>query len=115
MRLFSSMFLLVLFPLTSLSAQLTEDSLAGKWIFTHMILDGESERSVNRIMAFLPDGNIVNYDKSGKKESRASYAVEPNAIIYSDERGDQTWKVKTYDGNNLHVNHLGADMFFEKQ
>ena len=80
-----------------------------------MILDGESKRSVNRTMEFLSNGNVVNYDKAGNEESRASYTVTPSMIFYSDEKGDQSWKIKEYDGTILHVNHLGADMFFEKQ
>jgi hypothetical protein len=115
MRLLLTVMLFFFFPLALFAAQLTTDSLEGKWIFAYMILDGESKRPVNKTMEFLSNGKVVNYDKAGNEESRASYTVKPNRIVYSDKNGDQNWKIKKYDGIILHVNHLGADMFFEKQ
>jgi hypothetical protein len=115
MRLPFSAVLFSFLPFVLFAAQPTTESLEGKWIFTHMILDGESERSVNRTMEFLSNGNVVNYDKAGNEESRASYVVKPSMIVYSDKKGDQNWKVIKYEGTSLQVNHLGADMFFEKQ
>ena len=71
MRFLFSAVLFAFFPFVLFAAQLTTESLEGKWIFTHMILDGESRRTVNRTMEFLPDGKVVNYDKAGKEAGRA--------------------------------------------
>ena len=92
----------------------TKDSIVGKWNFTHMLLDGETSRKVNRIMEFLSSGEIVNFDATGSERGRASYKIASGSILYIDERGEQKWKVRKFDGKHLHVNHRGADMFFER-
>ena len=94
--------------------ELTTDALVGKWNFTHMLLDGETNRQVNLAMEFLPNGEIVNFDKAGSEMSRASYAISDGLIVYTDKRGKQRWKIMKFDGKSLHVNHMGAEMFFKK-
>ena len=105
----------LIMPALLFAAEVTEEALAGKWIFTHMILDGETNRPVNQVMEFLSDGIVVNYTAAGTEQSRASYELQPGVIVYSDTNGKQKWKLKEFDGKALHVNHMGADMFFKKQ
>ena len=95
--------------------ELSGDSLAGKWMFTHMVLDGGSPRTVNQLMEFQSDGAIINYDPAGNEHSRASYTLQSGSIIYTDQRGEQTWKLVEYGGDSLHVDHRGAEMFFTRQ
>ena len=102
-------------PLSAIAAELSADLLAGKWLFTHMLLDGSSERSVNRLMEFTTDGRIINFDAAGNESGTASYAIRNDSIIYSDERGQQTWQVKLFSGNDLQADHSGALMFFQRQ
>ncbi len=115
MRILLYIIFLFLVPVSVYGADLSSDSLTGKWNFTHMILDDESIRPVNRLMEFLPEGAIINYDQSGVENSRASYVIKPGVIIYTDKRGEQLWEVILFEEDKLHVNHYGADMFFEKQ
>ena len=97
------------------AAELSPQSLSGKWLFTHMKLDGATERKVNRLMEFKSDGVVINYDAAGKESSRASYKISEGVIVYSDQRGDQKWKVKAFGKENLHVDNSGAEMFFKRQ
>jgi hypothetical protein len=114
MKIFIPLLAILVFPVYALAAELTNDSLAGKWIFTHMILDGESERPVNRLMQFEPGGAVLNYDAAGKEKSRAAFVIETGVIVYTDERGAQRWKVVEFSADSLHVNHSGAEMFFRR-
>ena len=108
--------ILIIFPVFVSAEDLTSDTLVGKWLFTHMILDGDSQRAVNKLMEFLPNGVVINYiDAAGNEQSRASYEIQPGAIIYTDKRGVQTWKIVEFSRNNLHVDNYGAEMFFDKQ
>ncbi len=101
-------------PALALSLDVTPDALAGKWTFTHMILDGEQTRRVNKKMEFLPEGEVINFNKDGSEKSRATYTISDSTIVYTDKRGAQPWKIQKFDGKSLHVNHKGADMFFRK-
>ena len=109
------LFFCVVFPLWVMAADVTPQSLSGKWLFTHMKLDGTIERKVNRIMEFKSDGVVINYDAVGKESSRATYKIKEGLIVYSDQRGDQKWKVKKFSKEDLHVDHSGAEMFFKRQ
>ena len=106
--------LMLALPLDVQAVDVTPDILVGKWKFTHMILDGQRNLKVNRLMEFRPDGKVVNYDNTGAEQSIATYRITDDAIIYSDKQGKQNWVIKKFDGSILHVNHKGADMFFEK-
>jgi hypothetical protein len=108
--------IIIFFPALVSADELTSDALVGNWLFTHMILDGESQRAVNMLMEFLPNGEVINYiDASGNELNRASYEITPESIIYTDENGVQTWQVVELSNNNLHVDNSGAEMFFTKQ
>ena len=106
--------LLMLLAVVSHGADLSNDTLSGTWMFTHMILDGERTVPVKRRMDFLPSGALINYDRKGEEHSRATYVIEGGVIKYSDKRGSQTWKVKQFDGDALIVDHAGAEMFFSR-
>ena len=99
-----------------LAADLSNESLAGTWNFTHMILDGDVDnpRPANVIMEFSADGQIVN--KYGQdKVTPAEYRIDGDTIIYSDKNGEQRWQVVEYSEGKMHVNNSGAEMFFERQ
>jgi len=97
-----------------MAAELSATSLEGTWIFTHIIMDGEREMKVNRKTQFLADGSLVNYDAAGNEKSRGTYEVTGDTIVYTDDQGIQNWKVLAFDENSLHVDHRGAEMFFER-
>lgn len=99
---------------TGMAAELSVKSLQGDWIFTHIIMDGERKIKVNRKTQFLADGTAVNYDAGGYEKSRHSYRVEGNSIIYTDDKGEQNWKLVAFDGDSLHIDHRGAEMFFKR-
>jgi hypothetical protein len=108
--------IIIFFPAFVCAEELTHDALVGKWLFTHMILDGSSQRPVNQLMEFLPNGVVINYiDAAGDELSRGSYEVEPGKVIYVDKHGTQTWKVVEFNNTMLHVNNSGAEMFFDRQ
>ena len=115
MRRFTFALIFLLYPGFLPAADISVETLTGKWTFTHMLLDGETKRPVNLLMEFLADGQVINYDRAGKEKSRATYTVENAEILYSDKRGKQAWKVLEFDGQTLHVDHQGAEMFFERQ
>ena len=98
----------------SVAGELTAASLQGKWLFARMLLDGTTEMKPNRQMEFLGDGTVLNYDWEGKVGSRATWELENGRIIYQDQNGRQEWKVISFDGAALHVDHKGAEMFFER-
>lgn len=103
------------FSASLLAADLTPANLSGKWVFTHMILDGTYERKVNLPMEFAADGVVINYGKSGEEKSRASYRIQGGNILYKDKHGEQKWKVLEFNKQILHVNHSGALMYFKRQ
>lgn len=80
-----------------------------------MILEDEEPRSVNVVMDFRPDGKVVNYNSSGEETDVATYELKQGSIVYSDKNGKQKWKLKKFGNGKLVVDHLGAQMFFEKQ
>ena len=106
----------LLFNSVCLAADLTNESLAGTWNFTHMVLDGDVDnpRPANVIMEFFADGQIVNKYGQGKV-TPAEYRIDVDSIIYSDKNGEQRWQVVEYSEGKLHVNNSGAEMFFERQ
>lgn len=107
---------LVFFATCVSAADLSADALEGKWLFTHMLLDGETHRDVNAHMEFLPNGEVVTYlSAEGGELSRATYEVQGGKIVYADGNGTQTWKVVEFSGTDLHVNNRGAEMFFSRQ
>jgi hypothetical protein len=109
------LFLMMTSTALCIAAELSSDSLEGKWMFTHILMEGSKEMKVNRQMEFLSDGMIVNYDAAGNEESRATYEITGDWIIYIDGNGKQKWKVVSFKENALHVDHRGAEMFFERQ
>ena len=111
---FAMQLALAIFASPCMAAELSARSLEGTWIFTHIIMDGERELRVNRKMEFLADGSLVNYDAAGNDESRGTYEVTADTIVYTDDKGQQNWKVLAFDENSLHVDHRGAEMFFER-
>jgi hypothetical protein len=66
-------------------------------------------------MEFLPDGEVINYDRSGNERSHATFTLNNGVILYVDNRGKQRWKVLDFTGDRLHVDHRGAEMFFERR
>lgn len=105
---------LIIFASPCMAVELSAKSLEGTWIFTRIIMDGETELKVNRKTQFLADGSLVNYDAAGNEKSRGDYEVTADTIVYTDDKGQQTWKVLAFDENSLHVDHRGAEMFFER-
>lgn len=99
----------------AIAAELTADSLQGKWMFTHILMEENREIKVNRVMEFLPDGTIVNYDPLGNEAGRATYEIAGDRILYEDSNGKQKWQLISFQENALHVDHRGAEMFFERQ
>jgi hypothetical protein len=97
-----------------MAKELSAESLAGDWVFMHIIMDGERQMTVNRKTQFIADGTVVNYDAAGSEKSRGSFKLEGGTIVYTDEKGKQNWKVISFDSDSLHVNHRGAEMFFER-
>ena len=98
------------------AAELSTEALAGKWNFKYMILDGDTanKRTVNRILEFMPDGKVINYGRDGKK-TYAEYKISNGMILYSDEHGDQKWKVESFSKDKLHIDNRGAEMFLERE
>jgi len=115
MKTLVSLVLCLLMSVSALAAGVTGDTLAGNWVFTHMILDGEQERPVNQPVEFTAGGEAVFYDAPGLEFSRGVFTIENGVIIYTDKRGEQRWQVIAFTGDNLHVDHAGAEMFFERE
>jgi len=108
----------ILFLTTSVpgwTAGLTADSVQGQWLFTHILMDGTREMQVGNRTDFLADGTAVFYDSAGNVRSRGTYRVNNSAIVYTDPKGEQVWKLVSFDKGKLHVDHRGAEMFFERQ
>jgi hypothetical protein len=108
----------LLFSNVSLAEQayeLTAESLYGKWLFTHILMDGDREMPVNRPIEFFEDGTVVNYDMQGNEKTRGTFRIEQDTILYEDDNGPQAWKLVSLDEHVLHVDHMGAEMFFNRQ
>ena len=112
---FAFLVLLAAFASPCFATELSAQSLEGTWMFTHMIMDGEREMQVNRETRFFTDGSLIYYDAAGNENTRGTFEVSGETIIYTDEKGEQNWNVLAFDGNSLHVDHRGAEMFFERQ
>ena len=112
---YAMMAILLSTPLCGWASDLTRQSLQGKWIFTHILMDGSRQMEVNNLTEFSPNGVAIFYDSVGTERSRGSYEVAPNSIIYTDSKGKQVWKLISFEGGRLHVDHRGAEMFFERQ
>ena len=115
MKFLITMLLIIAFPLTALAAELSKESLVGKWMFTHIILEDGNEMPVNRLMEFKSDGKVANYKRTGELDVPASFEVKGETILYTDKRGAQKWKVKVFDKDSLHVDHRGAKMFLKRE
>ena len=107
--------LLLTAPITSSSAELTAESIQGKWMYTHILMDGAREMKVTMLTEFLPTGSAVYYDSAGNERGRGTYEVSENGIIYTDKKGEQVWKLVSFENDKLHVDHKGAEMFFERR
>ena len=112
---YAALVLLLTAPVTGNSAELTPESIQGKWMFTRILMDGTREMQVNKLTEFLPAGSAIFYDAAGQERSRGTYEVSESAIIYTDDNGEQVWKLVSFGDGKLHVDHKGAEMFFERQ
>lgn len=97
------------------ATDLSNVTISGKWIFTHMLLDGETHMDVNRLVEFTQGGEAVWYDAGGNKKSLGNYTINAGVIDYVDDNGPQNWKVVEFGEGRLHVDHKGAEMFFQRQ
>jgi hypothetical protein len=95
--------------------ELSVEALQGTWLYTHIVMDGTRNMPVNYTTEFRPDGTVIYYDNTGTEMDRGRFRISGDAIIYSDNNGEQTWKLVSLEGGRLHVDHRGAEMFFEKQ
>lgn len=107
--------LLLLTAIPGFAAELTAESLAGKWLYTHILMEEGREIPVNFPTTFEPNGTVVYFSPTGAEFSRGTFEISEGSILYEDEKGPQEWKVIAYDGDSLHVDHRGAAMFFERQ
>jgi hypothetical protein len=98
----------------AMATELSATSLEGTWMFTHIMMDGERDMKVNRKTQFLADRSLVHCDAAGNEKARGTYEVTGDTIVYTDDKGKQNRKVLAFDGNSLHVDHRGAEMFFER-
>lgn len=110
-------FLLVTFVYAAAlhAADLSNTTISGKWVFTHMLLDGETRMDVNRLVEFTQSGEAVWYDAAGIEKSMGNYTINAGVIDYVDTNGSQNWKVVEFREGTLHVDHKGAEMFFQRQ
>ena len=104
-----------LFSSTVIADSLSQEAIQGKWRFTHIVMDGDREVKVNQTVDFRTDGSAVYYGAGGNESARGSYVVESDAIRYTDNKGEQVWKLLSFEDGRLHVDHRGAHMFFEKE
>jgi hypothetical protein len=108
----------LLLSFTSLNSQadaLTAESLHGQWLYTHILMEGGKEISVNFSTTFLEDGSVIFQDALGKERGRGSFTVQGDTILYKDDKGAQPWKLVSLENDSLHVDHRGAEMFFTRQ
>jgi hypothetical protein len=102
-------------PFSARAADMTQASIQGKWMFTHILMDGTQEMQVNNPTEFLADGSAVFYDSAGNERSRGTYQVFGDKIVYADAKGKQVWKLVSFEAGKLHVDHRGAEMFFQRR
>jgi hypothetical protein len=122
MKLPSTMWLSLILAFTAgtniMAGEGAPDTLVGKWLFTHIVMDGgDNKMEVNRTMEFVADGTVINYhDPEGQHEaSRGTYELTTDTILYRDGNGEQKWKIIEFEEKTLHVDQHGAEMFFLKQ
>lgn len=113
MKLFFALGFALTLPFIAFASDLSTESLVGKWKFVRIVTE-EYEMPINMFMEFRIDGTVINSTAAGVEQSRASFQIKDGKIIYTDEKGVQKWTVKDFSGNSLHVDHRGAEMFFEK-
>jgi hypothetical protein len=80
-----------------------------------MVMEGSQEMQLNMPTEFQADGIVVFYLPTGDEHGRGSYKVDQASIIYTDKNGKQVWKLVAVEDGKLHVDHRGAEMFFERQ
>ena len=107
----------LLLSLTSicLSVQISQIDLLGEWTFVYWMEDGDetSKRDINIIMDFQKDGTVIT--KMSNTTESAKFKVEGETILYTDKRGQQVWKIISFEpGKSFKVNHKGAIMYFKK-
>jgi len=113
MKYFVTFILALAIPLMALSLDLSNSSLAGKWHFKRIVTE-DYETPLSIQMEFKQDGTVISYAPNGKEIDRGSYKIENGYIIYTDKNGEQPWEVKMITEDRLHVDHRGAEMFFER-
>ena len=112
MKNFLILIVALLLPIIATADDVSADVLAGEWKYVRIVAE-DYELDVNTIMEFQPDGIVINYYAPGKELSRGTYEIKGGQIIYSDANGVQPWDVISLTDKKLHVNHRGAEMFFE--
>ena len=95
--------------------ELSAESLYGKWLYTHILMEGGREISVNLSTTFSDDGTVVFYDPNGQERGHGTFTIQGGTILYKDDKGPQPWKVLSLEKDTLHVDHRGAEMFFKRQ
>ena len=113
MKYFVTFIFALAIPFFAFSLDLSESMLAGKWQFKRIVTE-DYETPVKMQMEFKQDGTVISYAPNGQEIDRGSYRISGGYIIYTDKNGEQHWEVKTITENELHVDHRGAEMFFEK-
>lgn len=111
----ATMALLLTAPVRGWAEELTTESILGKWLFTHILMDKTQEIQVNKLTEFLPNGSAIFYLAPGVERDRGSYEITADAIVYTDKNGKQVWKLVSFTDDELHVDHKGAEMFFVRQ
>lgn len=115
MTLTTLAFLILFLPYTQAQAEnLTDSAIVGKWLFTHIVMEGGREIKVNQTADFATDGTVVFFLSNGNEFGHGTYSVQPSALTYADKNGEQVWKLVSLENGILHVDHRGAEMFFEK-
>lgn len=118
MKLISSIFvatLLVTIASTCAAQQFSREDVVGNWTWTHMILEDGPEYKINETVEFQADGTYIQYDMTGGVRVRANWEISGDMLVYNDKRGEQKWKLVSFEKTKLHFDHAGAEMFFERQ
>jgi len=103
-------------PATAAADGISADALSGRWLFTDLVMDqGGRKMAINQPVEFMADGAVVWYDAAGNAKNRGSFEISAGTINYSDEKGKQKWKVVSFDSDKMHVDHRGAQMYFERR
>lgn len=99
------------------AAEITQEQLVGEWEFTHWAEKANKEQKeiVGVVMDFRSDGTVISKLSGPTGYQRGTYEVNGDTIVYSDNSGEQIWKVETFKPDKkLVVIHKDAIMFFEK-